>query len=169
MLVGEKPADEWSERPESKYTQDTEPSRSQASTYSAPRTNSGCAIASLANFRVVAACLFHVLIDYFCRRRLWRMSGQNSLMMLLRAADSSPVPPFSPFYASHAPVGGKKDWIGQIRRDEGKPPTSLPGIPEPLFNPQFDGKGLTFQLSHRHAHADTTSDTSHVPPRIDWT
>jgi hypothetical protein len=27
MLVGEKPADEWSERPESKYTQDTEPSR----------------------------------------------------------------------------------------------------------------------------------------------
>jgi hypothetical protein len=45
-----------------------------------------------------------------------------------------------------------------IRRDEGKPPTSSPGIPEPLFNPQFDGKSLTFQLSHRHAHADTTSD-----------
>ena len=45
-----------------------------------------------------------------------------------------------------------------IRRDEGKPPTSSPGIPEPLFNPQFDGKSLTFQVSHRHAHADTTSD-----------
>ncbi len=45
-----------------------------------------------------------------------------------------------------------------IRRDEGKPPTSSPGIPEPLFNPQFHGKSLTFQLSHRHAHADTTSD-----------
>jgi hypothetical protein len=45
-----------------------------------------------------------------------------------------------------------------IRRDEGNPPTSSPGIPEPLFNPQFDGKSLTFQLSHRHAHADTTSD-----------
>jgi hypothetical protein len=45
-----------------------------------------------------------------------------------------------------------------IRRDEGKPPTSTPGIPEPLFNPQFDGKTLTFQLSHRHAHADTASD-----------
>jgi hypothetical protein len=45
-----------------------------------------------------------------------------------------------------------------IRRDEGKPPTSSPGIPEPLLNPQFDGQRLTFQLSHRHAHADTTSD-----------
>lgn len=45
-----------------------------------------------------------------------------------------------------------------IRRDEGKPPTSSPGIPEPLFNPRFDGKKLTFQLSHRHAHPETTSD-----------
>ncbi len=45
-----------------------------------------------------------------------------------------------------------------IRQEEGKPPTSSPGIPEPLFNPQFDGKSLTFQLSHRHAHANTTSD-----------
>jgi hypothetical protein len=45
-----------------------------------------------------------------------------------------------------------------IRRDEGKPPTSSPGIPEPLFNPRFDGKKLTFQLSHRHAHEETTSD-----------
>jgi hypothetical protein len=45
-----------------------------------------------------------------------------------------------------------------IRHDEGKPATSSPGIPEPLFNPNFDGKSLTFQLSHRHAHANTTSD-----------
>lgn len=45
-----------------------------------------------------------------------------------------------------------------IRREEGKPPTSSPGIPEPLFNPRFDGKSLTFQLSHRHAHANTSSD-----------
>jgi hypothetical protein len=55
-----------------------------------------------------------------------------------------------------------------IRRDEGKPPTSSPGIPEPLFNPQFDGKSLTFQVSHRHAHSNTTSD----PPvvfRLDLT
>ncbi len=45
-----------------------------------------------------------------------------------------------------------------IRQDEGKPPTSSPGIPEPLFNPKFDGKSLTFHLSHRHAHANTASD-----------
>jgi hypothetical protein len=45
-----------------------------------------------------------------------------------------------------------------IRRNEGKPSTSSPGIPEPLFNPQFDGKRLTFLLSHRHAHADTSTD-----------
>jgi hypothetical protein len=51
-----------------------------------------------------------------------------------------------------------------VRRDEGKPVTSSAGVPEPLFNPKFDGKSLTFQLSHRHAHADTTSD-----PRFAWT
>jgi hypothetical protein len=45
-----------------------------------------------------------------------------------------------------------------IRRNEGKPPTTSPGFPEPLFNPQFDGKILSFQLSHKHAHANTTSD-----------
>jgi hypothetical protein len=45
-----------------------------------------------------------------------------------------------------------------IRKEKGKPATSSPGVPEPLFNPRFDGKSLTFQLSHRHAHADTRSD-----------
>lgn len=45
-----------------------------------------------------------------------------------------------------------------IRRNQGKTPTSSPGVPEPLFNPRFDGKKLTFQISHRHAHAETTSD-----------
>ena len=45
-----------------------------------------------------------------------------------------------------------------VRRHPGKPSTSSPGLPEALFNPQFDGKKLTFQLSHRHAHANTTSD-----------
>ena len=45
-----------------------------------------------------------------------------------------------------------------IRNEKGKPATSSPGVPEPLFNPRFDGKSLTFQLSHRHAHADTRSD-----------
>ena len=55
-----------------------------------------------------------------------------------------------------------------IRRDEGKPPTSSPGIPEPLFNPRFDGKSLTFQLSHRHAHANTSTDPP-VTFRLDLT
>lgn len=55
-----------------------------------------------------------------------------------------------------------------IRRDEGKPPRSSPGVPEPLFNPQFDGKSLTFQVSHRHAHAYTASDPP-VTFRLDLT
>jgi len=38
-------------------------------------------------------------------------------------------------------------------RDPGQPWTSSPGIPEPLFNPKFDGKTLTFQVSHRRAHS----------------
>jgi hypothetical protein len=49
---------------------------------------------------------FRMLIGYFCRRRLWRMSGQNSLMMLLRAADSSPVAQFSPVLRKPRSCGG---------------------------------------------------------------
>ena len=45
-----------------------------------------------------------------------------------------------------------------IRRNQGQAPTSSPGIPEPMFDPQFDGKRLTFKMSHRHAHSDTKSD-----------
>jgi hypothetical protein len=55
-----------------------------------------------------------------------------------------------------------------VRRDEGKPATSTPGIPEPLFSPHFDGKSLTFQLSHRRAHANTSSDPP-VTFRLDLT
>jgi hypothetical protein len=55
-----------------------------------------------------------------------------------------------------------------IRRDEGKLPTSSPGVPEPLFKPRFDGKSLTFQLSQRHAHSDTSSDPP-VTFRLDLT
>jgi hypothetical protein len=43
------------------------------------------------------------------------------------------------------------------RRDAvGQPWTSTPGLPEPLFNPKFDGKTLTFQVSHRRAHPPRT-------------
>jgi hypothetical protein len=38
------------------------------------------------------------------------------------------------------------------RRDPGQPVTAMPGVPEPLFNPKFDGKTLAFQVSHRRAH-----------------
>jgi len=38
------------------------------------------------------------------------------------------------------------------RREPGQPVTATPGVPEPLFHPSFDGKTLTFQVSHRHAH-----------------
>jgi hypothetical protein len=38
------------------------------------------------------------------------------------------------------------------RRDPGQSVTATPGVPEPLFNPTFDGKTLTFQVSHRRAH-----------------
>ena len=38
------------------------------------------------------------------------------------------------------------------RREPGQAVTATPGVPEPIFNPQFDGKTLTFQVSHRRAH-----------------
>jgi hypothetical protein len=38
------------------------------------------------------------------------------------------------------------------RREPGQPVTATPGVPEPLFHPQFDGNTLTFQVSHRRAH-----------------
>ena len=39
-----------------------------------------------------------------------------------------------------------------LRRDEKGAASSSPGVPEPLLNPTFDGKVLTFQMSHRRAH-----------------
>jgi hypothetical protein len=39
-----------------------------------------------------------------------------------------------------------------LRRDEKGAVSSSPGIPEPLLDPVFDGKVLTFQMSHRRAH-----------------
>jgi len=38
------------------------------------------------------------------------------------------------------------------RREPGQPETATPGVPEPLFHPKFDGKMLTFEVSHRRAH-----------------
>ena len=53
-----------------------------------------------------------------------------------------------------------------IRREEGKPPTSTAGIPEPLLNPKFDGKDLTFQVSHRRAHPPRTLNDPPVSFRL---
>ena len=48
-----------------------------------------------------------------------------------------------------------------IRRNDGQPPRSSPGSPEPLFNLKFDGKTLAFRVSHRRAHGP---QTAHDPP-----
>jgi hypothetical protein len=55
------------------------------------------------------------------------------------------------------------------RRDQGKPVTSTPGIPEPIFNPHFDGMTLTFQVSHRHAHPPRTLSDPPVNFRLKLT
>jgi hypothetical protein len=49
-----------------------------------------------------------------------------------------------------------------IRGAPGTERSSSPGIPEPLIDPSFDGKTLTFKVSHRHAH----KGTEHDPPVI---
>jgi hypothetical protein len=52
------------------------------------------------------------------------------------------------------------------RRDHGKPVTSTPGVPEPLLNPSFDGKTLTFKVSHRRAHPPRSLSDSPVEFRL---
>ena len=54
-------------------------------------------------------------------------------------------------------------------REEGKPVTSTPGVPEPLFNPKFDGKTLTFQVSHCRAHPPGTLSDPPVAFRLTLT
>ena len=45
-----------------------------------------------------------------------------------------------------------------IRRNPSGPASASPGVPEPLIDPTFDGKTLTFKVSHRHAHPGTEHD-----------
>ena len=47
-----------------------------------------------------------------------------------------------------------------IQHKPGTEPSAGPGIPEPLIDPSFAGKTLTYQVSHRHAH----KGTEHDPP-----
>jgi hypothetical protein len=43
-----------------------------------------------------------------------------------------------------------------LRKEPGQTETASPGVPEPLMNPQFDGKVLTFAVSHHRAHRDSS-------------
>lgn len=53
----------------------------------------------------------------------------------------------------------------QKRDDVNHPYSATPGLPEPIFNPKFDGKTLSFQVSHRHAHPPGTLND---PPITFW-
>jgi hypothetical protein len=53
-----------------------------------------------------------------------------------------------------------------IRRDEGRPPRSIPGHPEPLFHLKFDGKALDFRVSHRRSHGARTANDPPVSFRL---
>jgi hypothetical protein len=43
-----------------------------------------------------------------------------------------------------------------LHKGTGQAETATPGVPEPLFHPSFDGKTLTFEVSHRRAHPPQT-------------
>ena len=45
-----------------------------------------------------------------------------------------------------------------IRRNPNGPASASPRLPQPLIDPSFDGKTLTFKVSHRHAHPGTEHD-----------
>jgi len=53
-----------------------------------------------------------------------------------------------------------------MRKTANDPYTSTPGIPEPIFNPTFDGQTLTFQVSHRRAHPPRTLSDPPVSFRL---
>jgi len=59
-------------------------------------------------------------------------------------------------------VGGVLFYFQQ-RANENSPWTATPGLPEPILNPKFDGKTLTFQISHRRAHPPRTLNDPPMP------
>lgn len=56
-----------------------------------------------------------------------------------------------------------------IRRNPGTGATASPGFPEPMISPSFDGKTLTFKISHRHAHPPRTLNDPPVDFRLELT
>jgi hypothetical protein len=55
------------------------------------------------------------------------------------------------------------------RREPGGQLSSTPSVPEPLLNPHFDGRVLTFAVSHRHAHPPGSLANAPIHLRIDFT
>jgi hypothetical protein len=55
------------------------------------------------------------------------------------------------------------------RREPGGQLSSTPSVPEPLLNPHFDGRVLTFAVSHRHAHPPGSLADAPIHLRIDFT
>jgi len=53
-----------------------------------------------------------------------------------------------------------------VRREQGQPPRSAAGSPEPMFNLKFDGKALDFRVSHRRAHGAKTANDPPVNFRL---
>jgi hypothetical protein len=56
-----------------------------------------------------------------------------------------------------------------IRRDPGVAPTASPGFPTPMISPSFDGKTLTFKVSHKHAHPPRSLNDPPVDFRLELT
>ena len=53
-----------------------------------------------------------------------------------------------------------------MRKTINDPWTSTPGLPEPIFGIHFDGKTLSFQVSHRRAHPPRTLNDPPVRYRL---
>jgi hypothetical protein len=45
-----------------------------------------------------------------------------------------------------------------LRKEPNQPETAIPGAPEPLVGPTFDGKTLSFKVNHSHAHPGSDGD-----------
>ena len=56
-----------------------------------------------------------------------------------------------------------------IRRNPRGAPTASPGIPTPMIDPSFDGKALSFRVSHRYAHPPRTLNDPPVKFRLELT
>ena len=56
-----------------------------------------------------------------------------------------------------------------IRRNPGAAPSASPAFPEPMIEPGFDGKTLSFKVSHRYAHPPRTLNDPPVSFRLELT